>query len=126
MTRDASGTGGNINTQLGGNDMVANDKVCFLLSDGGQTETPSHSGQECAERTEANRLENRLAEKAGLSTVFISRIEHGVESPSIDNLAKIAEAMMSASATSQKDFNVEKFFNNSTGPNSATFPSLKP
>jgi len=34
-----------------------------------------------------------LAEKAGFSTVFISRIERGVESPSVDNLVKIAKAL---------------------------------
>jgi transcriptional regulator with XRE-family HTH domain len=34
-----------------------------------------------------------LAEKANLSTVFISRIERGVESPSVDNLVKIAKAL---------------------------------
>jgi len=34
-----------------------------------------------------------LAEKADLSTVFISRIERGIESPSVDNLVKIAKAL---------------------------------
>lgn len=34
-----------------------------------------------------------LAEKADLSTVFISRIERGIESPSVDNLLKIAKAL---------------------------------
>ena len=34
-----------------------------------------------------------LAEKAGLSTVFISRIERGIESPTVDNLLKIAKAL---------------------------------
>jgi transcriptional regulator with XRE-family HTH domain len=34
-----------------------------------------------------------LVEKACLSTVFISRIERGVESPSVDNLVKIAKAL---------------------------------
>ena len=37
--------------------------------------------------------QEKLAEKAGLSTVFISRIERGVESPSVDNLFKIAKAL---------------------------------
>jgi transcriptional regulator with XRE-family HTH domain len=31
--------------------------------------------------------------EADLSTVFISRIERGVESPSVDNLVKIARAL---------------------------------
>jgi transcriptional regulator with XRE-family HTH domain len=34
-----------------------------------------------------------LAEKADLSTVFVSRIERGIESPSLDNLVKIAKAL---------------------------------
>jgi len=37
--------------------------------------------------------QEKLAEKADLSTVFISRIERGVESPSVDNLQKIAKAL---------------------------------
>lgn len=37
--------------------------------------------------------QEKLAEKAGLSTVFISRIERGVESPTVDNLLKIAKAL---------------------------------
>lgn len=46
-----------------------------------------------AERKEAGFSQEKLAEKAGLSTVFISRIERGVESPSVDNLVKIAKAL---------------------------------
>jgi CRISPR/Cas system-associated exonuclease Cas4 (RecB family) len=34
-----------------------------------------------------------VAEKADLSTVFISRVERGKESPSVDNLVKIAKAL---------------------------------
>ena len=34
-----------------------------------------------------------LAEKANLSTVFISRVERGKESPSVDSLVKIARAL---------------------------------
>ena len=34
-----------------------------------------------------------LAEKADLSTVFISRIERGIESPSVDSLVKVARAL---------------------------------
>lgn len=44
-------------------------------------------------RQAAGMSQERLAEKADLSTVFISRMEGGVESPSVDNLVKIAEAL---------------------------------
>ena len=44
-------------------------------------------------RKEAGFSQEKLAEKANLSTVFISRIERGVESPSVDNLVKIAKAL---------------------------------
>lgn len=37
--------------------------------------------------------QEKLAEKAGLSTVFISRIERGIESPSLDSIVKIAKAL---------------------------------
>jgi transcriptional regulator with XRE-family HTH domain len=37
--------------------------------------------------------QERLAEKADLSTVFISRVERGKESPSVDSLVKIARAL---------------------------------
>lgn len=37
--------------------------------------------------------QTKLVEKANLSTVFISRIERGVESPTVDNLVKIAKAL---------------------------------
>jgi len=37
--------------------------------------------------------QEKLAERAGLSTVFISRVERGVESPSLDSLVKIAKAL---------------------------------
>lgn len=46
-----------------------------------------------AKRKEAGFSQEKLAEKADLSTVFISRIERGVESPSVDNLLKIAKAL---------------------------------
>jgi transcriptional regulator with XRE-family HTH domain len=46
-----------------------------------------------AKRQKAGFSQEKLAEKADLSTVFISRIERGVESPSVDNLAKIAKAL---------------------------------
>ena len=44
-------------------------------------------------RKERGFSQEKLAEKADLSTVFISRIERGVESPSVDNLQKIAKAL---------------------------------
>lgn len=37
--------------------------------------------------------QEQLAEKANLSTVFISRVERGKESPSVDSLVKIATAL---------------------------------
>ncbi len=46
-----------------------------------------------AERKQAGFSQETLAEKAELSTVFISRIERGIESPSVDSLVKIAEAL---------------------------------
>lgn len=46
-----------------------------------------------AARKKAGFSQEKLAEKANLSTVFISRIERGVESPSVDNLLKIAKAL---------------------------------
>lgn len=46
-----------------------------------------------ARRKEAGVSQEKLAEKADLSTVFISRIERGVESPSVDNLVKISKAL---------------------------------
>lgn len=46
-----------------------------------------------ATRKKAGFSQEKLADKADLSTVFISRIERGVESPSVDNLLKIAKAL---------------------------------
>ncbi len=46
-----------------------------------------------AARKEAGFSQEKLAEKADLSTVFISRIERRAESPSVDNLVKIARAL---------------------------------
>jgi transcriptional regulator with XRE-family HTH domain len=46
-----------------------------------------------AKRTKSAWSQEKLAEKAGLSTVFISRVERGVESPSFDSLVKIAKAL---------------------------------
>jgi transcriptional regulator with XRE-family HTH domain len=44
-------------------------------------------------RKQAGFSQEKLAEKADLSTVFISRIERGIESPSVDNLVKVARAL---------------------------------
>ena len=46
-----------------------------------------------ATRKKAGFSQEKLAERASLSTVFISRIERSVESPSVDNLLKIAKAL---------------------------------
>ncbi len=46
-----------------------------------------------AKRKEASFSQEKLAEKAELSTVFISRVERGKESPSVDSLVKIAKAL---------------------------------
>jgi transcriptional regulator with XRE-family HTH domain len=46
-----------------------------------------------AERKKAGFSQEKLAEKASLSTVFISRVERGKESPSVDNVVKIAKAL---------------------------------
>jgi transcriptional regulator with XRE-family HTH domain len=68
-----------------------------MLSDSGMAARRKHRrllGEAVrAKRTEAGFSQERLAERADLSTVFISRIERGVESPTIDNLAKVARAL---------------------------------
>jgi transcriptional regulator with XRE-family HTH domain len=46
-----------------------------------------------AKRKEIGFSQEKLAEKADLSTVFISRIERAKESPTVDNLVKIAKAL---------------------------------
>jgi transcriptional regulator with XRE-family HTH domain len=46
-----------------------------------------------ARRKDAGLSQEKLAEKASLSTVFISRVERGKESPSVDSLVKIARAL---------------------------------
>ena len=51
-------------------------------------------GEAIRARRKKKRLsQERLAEKADLSTVFISRVERGKESPSVDSLVKIARAL---------------------------------
>ena len=44
-------------------------------------------------RKEVGLTQEKLAEKSNLSTIFISRVERGVESPSIDNLVRIAKGL---------------------------------
>jgi transcriptional regulator with XRE-family HTH domain len=46
-----------------------------------------------AKRKKKHLSQERLAENADLSTVFISRVERGKESPSVDSLVKIAKAL---------------------------------
>jgi transcriptional regulator with XRE-family HTH domain len=46
-----------------------------------------------AKRKESGLSQEKLAETAGLSTVFISRLERGIESPSLDSIVKIAKAL---------------------------------
>ena len=46
-----------------------------------------------AKRRQAGFTQEGLAEGADLSTVFISRVERGRESPSVDNLVRIARAL---------------------------------
>lgn len=46
-----------------------------------------------ARRKKAGFSQEKLAEQANLSTVFISRVERGKESPSVDSLVKIAKAL---------------------------------
>ena len=46
-----------------------------------------------AKRKKRRLSQERLAEKADLSTVFISRVERGKESPSVESLVKIARAL---------------------------------
>ncbi|HOX57083.1 MAG TPA: helix-turn-helix transcriptional regulator [Candidatus Paceibacterota bacterium] len=46
-----------------------------------------------AKRRKRRLSQEKLAEKADLSTVFISRVERGKESPSVDSLVKIARAL---------------------------------
>jgi transcriptional regulator with XRE-family HTH domain len=44
-------------------------------------------------RRQAGLSQEKLAEKAELSTVFISHVERGVENISVDALARIAKAL---------------------------------
>ena len=44
-------------------------------------------------RLKAGLSQEKLAERSDLSTVFISRVERGKESPTVDSLSKIANAL---------------------------------
>ena len=59
--------------------------------------TPQHrrllGGAVRAKRKELKFSQEKLAEKADLSTAFISRVERGRECPSVDSLVKIARAL---------------------------------
>jgi transcriptional regulator with XRE-family HTH domain len=44
-------------------------------------------------RKQSGLSQEKLAEKAELSTVFISHVERGVENVSVDSLARIAKAL---------------------------------
>ena len=44
-------------------------------------------------RKAAGYSQEKLAERASLSAIFISRVERGIESPSLDSLVKIAKAL---------------------------------
>ncbi|MDE3100422.1 MAG: helix-turn-helix transcriptional regulator [Verrucomicrobiota bacterium] len=57
-----------------------------------------------AKRKKANFSQERLAEKANLSTVFISRVERGKESPSVDSLVKIAKALGASARDLVREF----------------------
>ena len=57
-----------------------------------------------ARRKKANFSQERLAEKADLSTVFISRVERGKESPSVDSLVKIAKALGASARDLVREF----------------------
>jgi transcriptional regulator with XRE-family HTH domain len=46
-----------------------------------------------ARRKKAGLTQEKLAENSDLSTVFISRVECGKESPTVDSLLKIATAL---------------------------------
>ena len=46
-----------------------------------------------ARRKELGYNQEKLAENANLSSIFISRVERGVESPRLTNLVKIANAL---------------------------------
>ena len=55
-------------------------------------------------RKQAGLSQEKLAEKSELSTVFISRVERGKESPTVDSLGKIAGALKVRVHELVKDF----------------------
>jgi transcriptional regulator with XRE-family HTH domain len=55
-------------------------------------------------RKAAELSQEKLAEKSNLSTVFISRVECGKESPTVDSLARIAGALGARVRDLVKDF----------------------
>ncbi len=57
-----------------------------------------------ARRKKAGLSQEKLAEKSDLSTVFISRVECGKESPTVDSLAKIAKALEARVRDLTRDF----------------------
>jgi transcriptional regulator with XRE-family HTH domain len=57
-----------------------------------------------ARRKKTGFSQEKLAEKSGLSTVFISRVERGKESPSMDSLVKIAHALSVKAHELVRDF----------------------
>jgi transcriptional regulator with XRE-family HTH domain len=57
-----------------------------------------------SKRKQAGMSQEKLAEKGDLSTVFISRVERGKESPTVDSLAKIAGALKVRVRELVKDF----------------------
>lgn len=57
-----------------------------------------------AKRKEAGLTQEKLAEKSDLSTVFISRVECGKESPTVDSLVKIAKALEARVRDLTRDF----------------------
>ena len=69
----------------------------FMLSEWGMAARQKHRrllGEAVrAYRKKTGFSQEKTAEKAGLSTVFISRVERGIESPSVDSLVKIAKAL---------------------------------
>ena len=76
------------------NDMVPARASCLLSWSCRLSQHRRLLGEAIRAKRKKERLsQERLAEKADLSTVFISRVERGKESPSVDSLVKIARAL---------------------------------
>lgn len=77
--------------------MVSKSRSCSFLRQMAATRTRKHLrilGEAIrTKRKKAKISQEKLAEKAELSTVFISRVECGKESPTIDSVLKIAKAL---------------------------------